>query len=78
MLLLSEFAGAAQSLISAVRVNPWNTDELADAMHHALTMKEAERWKRHSNMCVFAIIFFGYSILLFANIFCRLSMRAVR
>ena len=52
MLLLSEFAGAAQSLISAVRVNPWNTDELADAMHHALTMKEAERWKRHSNMCV--------------------------
>tara|TARA_B110000208_G_scaffold166633_1_gene205627 strand:- start:1036 stop:1782 length:747 start_codon:yes stop_codon:yes gene_type:complete len=50
VLLLSEFAGAAQSLISAVRVNPWNTDELADAMHHALTMPCAERRKRHASM----------------------------
>ena len=31
-LVLSEFAGSAQSLSGAIRVNPWNTDELARAI----------------------------------------------
>jgi trehalose-6-phosphate synthase len=34
-LVLSEFAGSAQSLSGAIRVNPWNTDELARAIHDA-------------------------------------------
>jgi trehalose-6-phosphate synthase len=32
VLILSEFAGSAQSLSGAIRVNPWNTDQLAGAI----------------------------------------------
>lgn len=28
MLVLSEFAGSAQSLSGAIRINPWNTEEV--------------------------------------------------
>lgn len=47
VLVLSEFAGCAQSLSSAIRVNPWNTEELARAMHEALTIPERERALKH-------------------------------
>lgn len=47
VLVLSEFAGSAQSLSSAIRVNPWNTEELADALHEALTVSERERALKH-------------------------------
>ena len=43
MLVLSEFAGAAQSLSGAIRINPWNIDELSDAMHQALSTEKAVR-----------------------------------
>jgi hypothetical protein len=43
MLILSEFAGAAQSLSGAIRINPWNIDELSDAMHQALSTDKAVR-----------------------------------
>ncbi|CAN0031819.1 unnamed protein product, partial [Sphacelaria rigidula] len=43
VLILSEFAGSAQSLSGAIRVNPWNTEELANAMHQALTLSLVER-----------------------------------
>lgn len=44
VLILSEFAGAAQSLgAGALQVNPWNMSEVADAIHKALTMKETEK-----------------------------------
>ena len=33
VLVLSEFAGAAQSLNGSIIVNPWNTEELANAIH---------------------------------------------
>ena len=47
MLILSEFAGAAQSLgAGALQVNPWNISEVADAIHKALTMDEQERKER--------------------------------
>ena len=47
MLILSEFAGAAQSLgAGALQVNPWNISEVADAIHKALTMDEKERKER--------------------------------
>ncbi|KAI9886578.1 MAG: Fe(2+) transporter [Watsoniomyces obsoletus] len=42
-LILSEFTGAAQSLSGSLIVNPWNTDELAGAIHEAVTMSEEQR-----------------------------------
>eukprot|EP00178_Gracilaria_changii_P018267 TRINITY_DN520_c0_g1_i1.p1 TRINITY_DN520_c0_g1~~TRINITY_DN520_c0_g1_i1.p1 ORF type:complete len:907 (-),score=115.21 TRINITY_DN520_c0_g1_i1:7132-9852(-) len=47
VLVLSEFAGSAQSLSSAIRVNPWNIEEVASAMHEALTTPERERALKH-------------------------------
>lgn len=47
VLVLSEFAGSAQSLSSAIRVNPWNTEEVASAMHEALSVSERERALKH-------------------------------
>lgn len=48
VLILSEFAGAAQSLgAGAILVNPWNVNDLAHAIEYALTMNDAERRERH-------------------------------
>ena len=47
VLVLSEFAGAAQSLgAGALLVNPWNVNDMAAAIEDALTMPEAERRER--------------------------------
>jgi trehalose 6-phosphate synthase len=42
-LILSEFAGAAQSLNGALIVNPWNTEELSRAIYEAVTMGDEQR-----------------------------------
>lgn len=42
-LILSEFAGAAQSLNGAIIVNPWNIDELSDAINEGLTISDEKR-----------------------------------
>lgn len=48
VLVLSEFAGAAQSLgAGAIRINPWNVQETADAIHDALRMPHDEREALH-------------------------------
>lgn len=48
VLILSEFAGAAQSLgAGAILVNPWNITEVAASIDYALTMPADEREKRH-------------------------------
>lgn len=48
VLILSEFAGAAQSLgAGALLVNPWNITEVAAAIGKALNMSDEEREKRH-------------------------------
>ncbi|KAG6487128.1 alpha,alpha-trehalose-phosphate synthase [UDP-forming] 6-like [Zingiber officinale] len=47
MLVISEFIGCSPSLSGAVRVNPWNTEAVADAMVNALEMKEQEKQFRH-------------------------------
>ncbi|TYG71395.1 hypothetical protein ES288_D05G392500v1 [Gossypium darwinii] len=48
VLVLSEFAGAAQSLgAGAVLVNPWNITEVAASIGQALNMPAEEREKRH-------------------------------
>lgn len=43
VLILSEFAGAAQSLNGALVVNPWNTEELAKAYQEAMSMDDNQR-----------------------------------
>lgn len=48
VLILSEFAGAAQSLgAGALLVNPWNISKVAEAIAKALNMPSEEREKRH-------------------------------
>ncbi|BFZ56838.1 Trehalose-6-P synthase/phosphatase complex synthase subunit [Savitreella phatthalungensis] len=42
-LILSEFAGAAQSLNGSIIVNPWNVDDLALAIHEAVTLPHDQR-----------------------------------
>jgi trehalose 6-phosphate synthase len=50
VLILSSFTGAARELIDALRVNPFATDEIAAAMHTAITMPAAERHRRMARM----------------------------
>lgn len=48
VLVLSRFAGAAEELTEALIVNPFDPDEIADALHQALTMTLKERRERHA------------------------------
>jgi trehalose 6-phosphate synthase len=49
VLVLSRFAGAAEQLRDALIVNPYDPDEIADAMHAALEMPLEERQRRHES-----------------------------
>ena len=53
--MLSEFAGAAQSLgAGAILVNPWNITDMAAAIQDALTMSEqvlSRSLFQHAGMC---------------------------
>src|SRR5438445_5253401 len=49
-LILSRFTGAARELTTALLVNPFGIDEIADAMHQALEMPEEERRRRMQRM----------------------------
>lgn len=46
-LILSKFAGAADDLSAALLVNPYDTNDVADALHRAVTMSLDERKERH-------------------------------
>lgn len=50
VLILSQFAGAANELTSALIVNPYDRDDVAAAMDKALRMPLAERISRHAEM----------------------------
>ncbi|WP_330984385.1 MULTISPECIES: alpha,alpha-trehalose-phosphate synthase [Enterobacterales] len=50
VLVLSQFAGAANELTSALIVNPYDRDEVAVALDRALTMPLTERISRHAEM----------------------------
>lgn len=50
VLILSQFAGAANELTSALIVNPYDRDDVAAAMDCALRMPLAERISRHAEM----------------------------
>ncbi|KKY34982.1 putativetrehalose-phosphate synthase [Diaporthe ampelina] len=43
VMILSEFTGAAQSLSGSLIVNPWNTEDMANAIHDAVTMSAEQR-----------------------------------
>ncbi|GFQ06603.1 alpha alpha-trehalose-phosphate synthase [UDP-forming] 5 [Phtheirospermum japonicum] len=47
MLVVSEFIGCSPSLSGAIRVNPWNTDAVSEAMDYALMIPEDEKQMRH-------------------------------
>ncbi len=48
VLVLSQFAGAAEDLIEAVIVNPHDTTEVAEAIQTAMNMSREERCERHA------------------------------
>ncbi|CAI9098680.1 OLC1v1035366C3 [Oldenlandia corymbosa var. corymbosa] len=47
VIVVSEFIGCSPSLSGAIRVNPWNIDDVADGMNSALKMSDAEKEMRH-------------------------------
>ena len=52
VLVLSEFAGAAQSLgAGAILVNPWNVTDMAAAIEDALTMSDQARGLHWLSAC---------------------------
>ena len=48
VLILSQFAGAAEQLKEALIVNPYDSEALADAIRKALEMPKVERQARHA------------------------------
>lgn len=48
VLILSQFAGAAEQMPEALIVNPHDTEQMAGAMLTALVMSHSERCKRHA------------------------------
>ena len=50
VLVLSRFAGAAQELTDALLVNPFDSDQVVEAMHQALLMPLGERKRRWQRM----------------------------
>ncbi len=50
VLLLSKYTGAARELADAIQVNPFDPDEMVDAMHHALSLEESERREKMTRL----------------------------
>lgn len=48
VLVLSRFAGAAEELVDALIVNPYDADEVAEALQRAIAMPKGERRQRHA------------------------------
>lgn len=49
-MIISEFAGAAQSLNGSIVVNPWDSQQVADAIHEAVEMDNATRVENHRKL----------------------------
>ncbi|XVF47747.1 hypothetical protein PTKIN_Ptkin03bG0135700 [Pterospermum kingtungense] len=47
VIIVSEFIGCSPSLSGAIRVNPWDISQMANAMHAAILMPETEKHLRH-------------------------------
>jgi trehalose 6-phosphate synthase len=50
VLVLSQFAGAAEELTEAIVINPYDPEEITEAMHEALIMPLDERKDRHEKL----------------------------
>ncbi|MDF7659830.1 trehalose-6-phosphate synthase [Erwiniaceae bacterium L1_54_6] len=50
VLILSQFAGAAEHMDGALIVNPYDPDAIADAIHTALRIPLSERQNRHARL----------------------------
>ncbi|CCA71912.1 probable TPS1-alpha,alpha-trehalose-phosphate synthase, 56 KD subunit [Serendipita indica DSM 11827] len=50
VMIISEFAGAAQSLNGSIVVNPWDSQQVADAIFEAVTMPQEVRAENHSKL----------------------------
>lgn len=50
ILILSEFAGAAEELTSALLVNPYDIDQIAERLHRAVEMPMEERRRRFADL----------------------------
>jgi trehalose 6-phosphate synthase len=50
VMIISEFAGAAQSLNGSLVVNPWDSQQVADAIHDAVTMDADTRKENHRKL----------------------------
>jgi len=50
VLILSRFAGAAEDMAEALIVNPYDPDEIGEAMHLALIMRQDERQDRMTRL----------------------------
>ena len=50
VLILSEFAGAAEELTEALLVNPYNADEIAERLRQAVEMDPGEKSVRMRTM----------------------------
>jgi trehalose 6-phosphate synthase len=68
VLVLSEFAGAAEQLDAALIVNPYDITAIADAIHRGLTMPQAERKARWKDLHAAVV---AYDIARWRNEFLR-------
>lgn len=50
VMILSEFAGAAQSFNGSLIINPWDVQGTADAIHQAVTMPAEQRKSNHEKL----------------------------
>ncbi len=50
IIILSEFAGVSDQLPEAILTNPYSSEEVADALQQALTMRPAEQRERMAAM----------------------------
>ena len=67
VLVLSEFAGAAQSLNGSIIVNPWNTEELAGAFQEVVTMSDEQRALNFSKLEKYVSKYTRFVIPFFVN-----------
>ncbi|KAJ3328641.1 threalose-6-phosphate phosphatase, partial [Gonapodya sp. JEL0774] len=49
-LILSEFTGTAGSMGSAIMVNPWDSNGVANAINEALTMNQSDKLSKHKQL----------------------------
>ncbi|WVZ92680.1 hypothetical protein U9M48_038726 [Paspalum notatum var. saurae] len=65
-IVLSEFVGCSPSLSGAVRVNPWNVDDVAEGMSSALRLNQHDRQmrqeKHYSYVITHDIAYWGRSL----------------